>query len=255
MTHILDPLGDGLSSLELVRSGGTDLDVVNAARVSYGKRTYELSERDERLIFYLLQNHHTSPFEHTQLVYRVKAPIYIVRQWMRHRIGISYNEISGRYAVLPLEFYTPKQWRIPDPSNHQGSMAHKGTVVSEREIDTKAEEAYRQAIETASKSYQELIDAGICRELARGVLPLCTYTQFIFTCNLVSLFHFVKLRADSHAQSEIQAYAKGLLNLARPAFPISIASWERLQGISYREEMEDLETSEQAEAPQEHSAV
>ncbi len=224
MKKIIDPLGDNLSSLELVRTGGSDLDVVNAARVSYGARKDAVDERDAKLIHYLLKHHHTSPFEHTQLVFRVKAPIYVVRQWMRHRVGVSYNEISARYSVIPLEFYTPVQWRIQDEVNKQGS--HVATLDQEEQLRT----AYQQSIDTATHAYQELLAAGVCRELARGVLPVCTYTHFIFTCNLISLFHFVRLRADSHAQWEIQQYAKGMLEMGQESFPHSIASWKKIQG-------------------------
>lgn len=220
-THI-DPLNDGTSSLALVRASGSDLDVVNAARVSYGSYCETMSPRDEKLIWYLISHQHTSPFEHTQLVFRVKAPIYVIRQWMRHRVGVSYNEISGRYVELPLEFYTPQQWRIQDPKNKQGSLP------ADIDHDGHLKELYTQAITTATASYKALLEAGVCRELARGVLPVCTYSEFIFTCNLISLFHFVKLRADSHAQWEIQTYARGMLELARPHFPVSIQSWERL---------------------------
>ncbi len=224
MNKIIDPLGDNLSSLELVRTGGSDLDVVNAARVSYGSRKDTVDERDAKLIHYLLKHHHTSPFEHTQLVFRVKAPIYVVRQWMRHRVGVSYNEISARYAVIPLEFYTPTQWRAQDETNKQGSFA------KELSNDDDLHAAYQSTIDSACVSYQKLLDAGVCRELARGVLPVCTYTHFIFTCNLISLFHFVRLRADSHAQWEIQQYAKGMLEMAQESFPYSIASWKKIQG-------------------------
>lgn len=220
---IIDPLHDGLSSLELVRASGSDLDVVNAARVSYGTIKETLSDRDEKLIRYLIAHEHTSPFEHNQLVYRIKAPIYVVRDWVRHRIGVSYNEISGRYAELPLEFYTPQQWRKQDPDNKQSSIP---TVFEkEQEINTD----YKKAIETAGAAYKALLAAGVCRELARGVLPVCIYTQFIFTCNLVSLFHFIRLRAHPSAQWEIQQYARGLLELARPHFPLSLHAWEDLK--------------------------
>jgi thymidylate synthase (FAD) len=221
--EILDPLKDGISSIELVRASGSDLDVVNAARVSAGKRIFKMEDRDKKLIRYLIEHNHTSPLEHNQLVYRIKTPIYIQREWMRHRIGVSYNEISGRYGKLPREFYMPKQWRIQDPNNKQSSVP--------ADIERKEDviKMYTKSLDQASISYQEMLDAGVCRELARGVLPVCLYTQFIFTCNLVSLFHFVKLRADTASQWEIQQYAKGILKLARPSFPVSITAWQELK--------------------------
>lgn len=226
-----DPLSDGISSLELIRASGSDLEVVNAARVSYGSISNELTERDKKLINYLIKHRHTSPFEHTQLVYRVKAPMFVMRQWMRHRVGVSYNEISGRYTVLPLEFYIPNKWRIQDPINKQGSI--EADIAANKEC----RDAYKKLIDEAIATYKQLLEAGVCRELARGVLPVCTYTELIFTCNLVSLFHFVDLRADSHAQWEIQQYAKGMLALARPYFETSISAWENLKGLNYGQEM------------------
>jgi len=219
----LDPLKDNLSSVELVRISGSDLDIVSAARVCFGKTAESFGEREEKLIAYLLKNKHTSPFEHNQLVYKVKLPLFVARQWMRHRIGVSYNEISGRYSELPLDFYIPNKWRIPDAKNKQSSCFVN--LKNEAELLEK----YKKSIDIAGKTYKELIEAGVTRELARCVLPLCTYTEFIFTCNLVSLMHFLNLRADSHAQWEIQQYANCLQELAQPHFPSSFKAWIELK--------------------------
>lgn len=224
--NIVDPLGDRISSLSLLRAAGSDLDVVNAARVSFSRISQAFSKRDEKLIHYLLSHQHTSPFEHTQLVFHVKLPIFIARQWMRHRIGVSYNEVSGRYTKVPLEFYIPQKLRIADKFNKQGSQ--KADIFKEQ----KCFEVYKKLLKAAGESYHILLQAGVAKELARGVLPLCTYTQFIFTCNLVSLFHFVKLRHDEHAQREIQCYAKGMFELAFAHFPISITTWCKLHDIN-----------------------
>jgi thymidylate synthase (FAD) len=222
----LDPLGDGISLLSLVRIAGSDLDIVNAARVSYGKESEQFSIRDEKLIHYLLSHGHTSPFEHTHLVFQIKLPVFIARQWMRHRIGVSYNEVSGRYTQIPLEFYIPKKWRVPDQKNHQGSI--EKNVNNEGELFA----AYKNALNLCGQTSQQLLQGGVAKELARGVLPFCTYTQFIFTCNLVSLFHFIKLRYDYHAQLEIQCYAKGMLELAQIHFPVSVKVWCELNGYT-----------------------
>src|SRR3990172_9234388 len=112
----IDALGDGISSVELVRVSGSDLDVVNAARVSYGKTSTLVSDRDKKLIAFLMEHNHTSPFEHNQLSFRIKAPIFVARQWMRHRMN-SYNEISYRYVQAPLEFYIPPKWPYQDTVN------------------------------------------------------------------------------------------------------------------------------------------
>jgi len=218
-TKNIDPLGDGISSLTLLRISGSDVDIVNAARVSYGSHISKVGNRDKKLITFLLEHHHTSPFEHNQLSFKVKAPIFVARQWMRHRMN-SYNEISYRYAKAPLEFYVPAQWRYQDTHNKQSST---GTF----QDDTLTSQ-YRAAIQQSAHLYQQLLENGISRELARGILPVCTYTQFIFTCNLHSLMHFMKLRLAKGAQYEIRVFAQGLLDLSLHYFPHSLSEWKRM---------------------------
>lgn len=216
----IDPLQDGISSLELIRVSGSDIDVVNAARVSYGKTSSEMTERDEKLIAYLLKHRHTSPFEHTQLSFRVKCPLLVSRQWMRHRMN-SYNEISQRYVKVALEFYIPQTWRYQSESNKQASHGQF--------TNTELAAAYKETIEHAAHTYEQLLASGVAREIARGVLPLCTYTEFIFTCNLHSLMHFLSLRFTDAAQYEIRVYARALFDLAKQHFPISLGEWEKLR--------------------------
>ena len=180
----LDPLNDGISSLELIRISGSDIDVANGARVSFGKQITSISERDKKLIDFLMKHNHTSPFEHNQLSFRIKCPLFVARQWMRHRMN-SYNEISYRYVKAPLEFYTPPQWRYQDTVNHQAST---GSFENKQ-----ATEQYHTTLQACVQTYEQLLEQGVCRELARGILPVCTYTQFIFTCNLHSLAHFLKI--------------------------------------------------------------
>ncbi len=215
----IDPLSDNISSVVLVRSSGSDVDVVNAARVSYGKVVTTINERDKKLIKFLLEHNHTSPFEHNQLSFRIKAPLFVARQWMRHRMN-SYNEISYRYVKAPLEFYTPPKWRYQDTKNKQASIGSFDNDSFKKQ--------YQEAIQKSVQTYENLLANGLCRELARGILPLCTYTQFIFTCNLHSLMHFMKLRLDAGAQYEIRQYAHALLELALPYFPVSLAEWKRI---------------------------
>lgn len=218
-TTSLDPLGDGLSSLSLTRVSGSDVDVVNAARVSFGKVVTTLSTRDEALIKYLVEHNHTSPFEHNQLSFRVKCPLFVARQWMRHRMN-SYNEISYRYVKSKLEFYTPPQWRYQSASNRQAS----GDAFESEELLS----VYQQALAASTAAYETLLEKGVCRELARGLLPVCTYTEFMFTCNLHSLMHFLKLRLHEGAQYEIRQFAVGMLELAKPHFPVSLQAWDDL---------------------------
>jgi len=205
-----------------VRVSGSDLDVVNAARVSLGKVSTELDERDTKLIKFLMEHDHTSPFEHNQVSFRIKAPMYVVRQWMRHRMN-SYNEISYRYVKAPLEFYTPSNWRIQDTVDKQASVGG----FDNQELTA----AYKKNIESAVEAYEKLLEAGVAREQARGCLPVCTYTEFIFTTNLHSLMHFMKLRIPKNAQWEIQVYARALLKLTLPHFPISLGEWQRKYDI------------------------
>lgn len=213
----LDPLEDGISSLQLIRISGSDIDVVNGARVSYGKFINELSERDEKLIKFLMNHDHTSPFEHNQLSFRVKCPIFVGRQWMRHRMS-SYNEISYRYVQSALEFYIPKKWRTQDTHNKQSSLA----PFENEELLNR----YKKTLEECSQTYLHLMENGVCREQARGLLPTCTYTEFIYTVNLHSLMNFLRLRLHPGAQWEIRVYAEGMLKLALEHFPVSLQAWK-----------------------------
>lgn len=215
----LDPLSDGISSVQLIRHSGADVDVVNAARVSYGKFVTELSDRDAKLIEFLMKHHHTSPFEHNQLSFRVKCPTFVMRQWIRHRMN-SYNEISYRYVKAPLEFYVPGKWRYQDTVNRQGSVG----AFEDEEL----KKAYLHSLEVSKQAYEHLLEKGVAREIARGLLPVCTYTEFIFTCNLHSLMNFMKLRLEPGAQWEIRVFAQALLKLALPHFPVSLGSWKKL---------------------------
>ena len=214
----LDPLQDGVSSVELLRVSGSDLDIANAARVSYGRVSTAISERDKKLIEFLMEHEHTSPFEHNQLSFRVKAPIFVARQWMRHRMN-SYNEISYRYVEIKTEFYIPTSFRYQDTVNKQGSVGSFS--------DDVLREVYKKTLENSYQAYEQLLAAGVCREQARAIMPVATYTEFIFTCNLHSLMHFLKLRLSSGAQWEIRMYAGALLRLALPHFPLTLEAWRK----------------------------
>jgi len=219
-TITIDPLFDNISSLSLIRSSGSDIDIVNAARVSYGKIIETISTKDRKLIAFLLEHNHTSPFEHNQLSFRVKAPLFVARQWMRHRMN-SYNEISYRYAKAPLEFYVPLYWRLQGAENKQAS--------GENFTDIELVEEYKKSLELSKNTYEKLLDRGVSRELARGILPVCTYTQFIFTCNLHSLMHFLMLRLSEDAQYEIRQFALGMLAFTQEIFPIAMSEWLRIK--------------------------
>lgn len=229
----IDPLSDGISSAELIRVSGSDIDVVNAARVSYGKTVNSLTERDAQLIRYLMKHKHTSPFEHNQLSFRIKCPLYVGRQWMRHRMH-SYNEISYRYVKAKEEFYTPQEWRLQDTHNKQSST---GSFQNKH-----VQETYENTLRMCHQAYTQLLDAGVCREQARGLLPMCTYTEFIFTSNLHALIHFLTLRLGQGAQHEIRYFAQALLELALPHFPVSLSAWKELHMPHLDIELPDLST-------------
>ncbi len=229
----LDPLADGISSVALGRVSGNDMEVVNAARVSYGKFTTTLREHDIKLLRFLLEHNHTTPFEHNQLSFRIKAPLFVTRQWMRHRMH-SYNEISYRYVKANVEFYIPQAWRFQDPKNKQASC---GTFTNDELL-----QKYKASLTNSYATYEELLTQGVCREQARALLPLCTYTEFIFTSNLHALMHFLKLRLGAGAQKEIRLYAASLLALALPHFPVSLGIWQELYVPSIKDEFTELFT-------------
>lgn len=218
-SNILDPLDDGISELCVIQHAGSDLGIANAARVSFCRHSESFSERDEKLLADLIACGHTSPFEHSHLMFQVRAPIFVMRQWMRHRIGVSYNEQSMRYTQSVPEFYVPKHWRLQNKNDYHHPLHEQ--LSNEQEMMDK----YKQALEACRHCYESLLNAGIAREQARFILPVSAYSRFVFSCNLVSLFHFVQLRADSHAQWEIQRYAHCMLVLAKEYFPAAIKAW------------------------------
>jgi thymidylate synthase (FAD) len=206
-----------------------DAQIVRAARVSYGKGTKTVRD-DEKLIRYLIKNEHWSPFEMVEFKFHVKAPIFVARQWFRHRTG-SVNEISGRYSVIENEFYIPEKWRLQDTKNRQGSRGKLDELTNEYATD-----AYTEALDYAYKAYEALLSAGVAREMARMVLPLSTYTQFYWKQDLRNLLHFLKLRLDEHAQWEIREYAKAILSLIESLVPVTIKAWKEIVLESGRSE-------------------
>lgn len=216
-------LNDEIGFVALIDSTGNDAGIVNAARVSFGKQVESISDRDKKLIKFLLEHQHGTPFEHNIFTFHIKCPLFIARQWMRHRIA-SYNEISYRYVEAPEEFYIPKEFRMQSQNNRQAS------VQGDFDDDTqdKSLQLYKQSVQHSFDSYKQLIESGVAREQARAVLPLTTYTQFYFTCNLRALLHFIELRIHKDAQWEIQQYAKALLDIAETKFPDTIKIWQEI---------------------------
>jgi len=201
--------------VRLIDHMGTDLTVVNAARVSFGKRKEAFDDKDAELVDYLAQNEHTAPFRHAYLTFHVKAPIFVFRQWMKHRIASDFNEISGRYVEFQEnEFYVPERFRQQAKVNKQGSEGEIGA--SHREA---ARDAFLEACHQSLAQYKTLIGLGVCREQARCVLPLGLYSEVYWTASLQAVAHFLHLRLDSHAQWEIRQYARAVQDLTAPLFP------------------------------------
>lgn len=213
-----DVLGDGISFVRLINTMGSDVEIVNGARVSFGKRKEDLDKNDEVLIQYLADERHTSPFEHVAFTFHIKCPLFVTRQWHRHRTW-SYNEISRRYTSLNLEFYVPKAYRQQAETNRQAST---DDLISESKDGRNLEKLVGDHTQEAFAFYEELIEQGVAREQARMVLPQNMYTEMYATVNLHNLIHFIELRIHAGAQWEIQQYAHKLLDLAEEAAPFAI---------------------------------
>jgi thymidylate synthase (FAD) len=211
--------------VRLVDMMGDDYSAVKAARVSYGQGL-KTPERDKALIMYLMEHGHETPFEHIVFTFHVKAPLFVARQWFRHRIG-SFNEISQRYTeIKEEEFYVPTNIRVNIPEDRQ-----KAIEIDDEELLRKVQDKMENIFEETYKVYKELLQEGIARELARIVLPLATYTQFYWTVNARSLMNFLNLRADSHAQWEIQQYALAIAEIFKEKCPWS---YEAFVNYAYR---------------------
>ncbi len=223
---------------------GDDSAVVQAARVSYGRGTRKISE-DAGLIRYLMRHRHSTPFEMCEIKFHVKLPIFVARQWIRHRTA-SVNEYSARYSVMDREFYipAPDQLAAQSVNNRQG----RGTVLEGDEAQTVLA-LLREDAERNYTHYEYMLNEtdteptngrqGLARELARMNLTLNYYTQWYWKINLHNLFHFLSLRADPHAQHEIRVYADAMLDMVRAWVPLSAAAFEdyRLGAVSFSAQM------------------
>ena len=199
--------------VKLVDMMGDDLSAVKAARVSYGKGIKD-EKRDKKLIKYLMKHGHHTPFEHIVFTFHIKTPIFVARQWMRHRIA-SYNEISRRYTVVEYnEFYIPMNVRVPSEKDKQASIK-----VDDKKLLNEVQKVFKEVYEYTYEKYQHLLQLGLAREMARIILPLGQYTQFYWSVNVRSLMNFINLRADSHAQWEIQQYAIAIAQIFKEKCP------------------------------------
>jgi thymidylate synthase (FAD) len=212
---------DGIGSVELLETFGSDLTVVNAARVSFAKEVAEMTERDAKLVKYLADHDHVTPFFHPQARFRIKMPIFVAREWYRHQIGLARNEVSRRYVDTPPELWIPSEAgvRARDTKAKQGSREE--AVADAAEIVGIMADHGRTTVEL----YQSLMQKGVAPEIARVVLPQSMYTEFIETGSLAAYARIWGLRTDPTAQREIQAYARAIGELLQERFPVS---WEAL---------------------------
>lgn len=208
--------------VRLVDYLGGDSRIVQSARVSYGEGTKTV-RKDRGLINYLMRNLHTSPFEQVILTFHCKMPIFVARQWVRHRTA-RLNEISGRYSVMADEFYLPEA----DAIRYQSSDNKQGRSGEEvpAELQSKVLELLRGEQQSAYSNYEQLIADDVARELARINLPISLYTQWYWQCDLHNLFHFLRLRMDPHAQLEIRRYAEVMAEMARAVAPLAYEAFE-----------------------------
>ena len=227
---IIDPLADGKSRIELLSYMGSDLDVVNDARASFDRVSEELDEKDIRLISYLIKNQHTSPFRGVVFKFKIKAPLFVCRQWWKHVIAsnhvdeqLGWNEKSFRYVAIDdsEDFYIPKTFRQQAKSNRQ---ATEGALSEEQAHQ--ALEIYTKQCHMSYVAYRQLIDLGVGREQARGILIPSVYTSWVWTVSLQALIHFIDLRKGEGAQQEITLYAQSILELIQTIVPETIKAWK-----------------------------
>jgi thymidylate synthase (FAD) len=221
--------GDGKGFVELVDAVGSDLSVVNSARVSFGKHKTELDEKDKKLIKYLIKHKHTSTLEHCYVTFRVKAPLFVRSQHHRHRTW-SYNEISRRYTDFDIQFYEPKKFRTQHKSNRQASNAEQlidpPVVGASYHASHALADHHRRSLDL----FEKMIEAGVCREQARGVLPQNMYTEYYASANLNNILKFIDLRTHEGAQWEIQEMAKGMLEIITKLYPETVGAYREIRG-------------------------
>jgi thymidylate synthase (FAD) len=212
------PLGDGISLVEIIEHMGSDLTVVNSARVSFGKESNEMCEKDAKLINYLAKHHHTSPFFHPQIQMRIRMPIWVAREWFRHTVGFARNEISRRYVDDEPTFYLPTSLRARDPNLKQGSKEEATAH------DEEAVKIIKEVTGLCNDAYKRLLQLDVAPELSRIILPQSMYTEFIETGSLSAYARLCGLRSSPSAQKEIQLYAEAVSAELEKLFPVSWAA-------------------------------
>jgi thymidylate synthase (FAD) len=198
-----------------------DLSVVTGARVSFARRKDELDESDEGLIRFLMRERHGTPFEHNAFRFHVRCPIFVAREWFRHRVG-SFNEFSMRYARASDEFY------VPEPEDVRTQVGKPGAYSFEpvsAELAHQTREKLQEVYDAAYETYEELVEAGVAREVARAALPVGAYTEFYWTVNARSLMNFISLRNSETAQREIRRYAEACERFLEEQMPVTYAAF------------------------------
>lgn len=223
--------GDGIGKVEFVEHMGTDLTVVNSARVSFGKHKEIMDLKDQKLIKYLIKHKHTSTLEHNNVTFRFKVPLFVRSQHHRHRTW-KYNEISRRYTDFNIEFYEPTQFRTQHKSNRQASnedeLVNPNVYSRYLGYAAPANLVIQDHHTRSLKLFNELIDKGICREQARGVLPQNMYTEYYGTVDLNNLLKFIGLRTHEGAQWEIQKAAEACLEIAEDLWPVTVRAYREI---------------------------
>jgi len=210
-------------SVKLLDCFGSDVDIVNSARVSFAAYQTEMDEKGAGLINFLMRNKHATPFEHVVFKFYIKCPIFVAREWFRHRWS-SFNEMSMRYYVPDnLDFFYPSEDAIRKQVGKPGSYSFE--QIDDPAVYDFVTESFESVYRQAESAYYEMIDAGIAKEIARSVLPVGQYTEFIWTVNLRSLLNFISLRNDENAQKEIREYADIVERLATVYVPQTISSF------------------------------
>ena len=227
---------DGIGAVEYIQHVGDDRTIVNSARVSFGKEVDTIDDKDKKLIKYLIKHKHTSTLEHCFVTFRFTVPLFVRSQHHRHRTW-SYNEISRRYTEVDLNFYEPKQFRTQHKSNRQASNADdlidpviENHVFENEQISFTVSEVLQEHHLRSLELFNKMIDVGVCREQARGVLPQNLYTQYYGSCNLANLLKFIDLRLHEGAQWEIQQMAQACLEIVTDLFPITVSTYRELRG-------------------------
>jgi thymidylate synthase (FAD) len=215
----IDVLDHGFVRMDAVLAD--DLSVVNAARVSFGARVETMDDRSAGLVRFLMRERHGTPFEHNFFRFHIKAPLFVTREWQRHRVG-SFNERSGRYSELPDEFYVPAAGDVRTQVGKPGAYTFEPLA---DDVAAKVREGIEASYAESYRRYQELLAAGVAKEVARSVLPVGLYTEFYWSVNARSLMNFLSLRNAPSAQHEIRIYAEAAEQHFAQAMPVTHAAF------------------------------